>query len=354
MIIHELSSGESVDLRNNSLVVSFPDRRNVVSTSKLNGGYREDIQAVYNHYIPPHIGHSCNLEGGSVDAYLKIHTERLGLSYEHSVGILTAARMENVSVKTRSFRDLQVTALITGGVEVNGGRAGDPAGYYEENSRWIKVGGTINTILIINADLPEATMVRAIMTATEAKSAALQELMAPSRYSKGIATGSGTDDIIVVANPLSPYRFEYAGKHSKLGELIGLVVKESTKEALEKQTGLNAERQCDVLERLTRYKIKENDFLQGIDEGINQDYFIRELKNIARDRQLVAITAALLHLLDEYSWGLLAADCVRTVGKKLLAQIGPIKRNVDFGLQVEEELLSDLVGIIKQKACMKG
>ena len=33
----------------------------------------------------------------------------------------------------------------------------------------------------------------------EAKKAALQELLAPSRYSRGIATGSGTDGMIVTA-----------------------------------------------------------------------------------------------------------------------------------------------------------
>jgi len=51
-----------------------------------------------------------------------------------------------------------------------------------------------------------------------------------------------------------------------------LVVKKQLKEALEKQTSLKAERQCNVLERLARYQVKKNNFLDGIDGSINQDH----------------------------------------------------------------------------------
>ena len=74
-----------------------------------------------------------------------------------------------------------MTAIITAGIEVNGGRAGDPASYFQESGKIERIGGTINTILLIGADLPERTMVRALITSTEAKTAALQELMAQSR-----------------------------------------------------------------------------------------------------------------------------------------------------------------------------
>ncbi|MFA6225059.1 MAG: hypothetical protein WC620_02505 [Methanoregula sp.] len=32
-----------------SLIVRFPGPRNVLSTSWLNGGYREDLKAIFNH-----------------------------------------------------------------------------------------------------------------------------------------------------------------------------------------------------------------------------------------------------------------------------------------------------------------
>ena len=68
--------------------------------------------------------------------------------------------------------------------------------------------GTINIILYIDGDLAEPLLARALVTCTEAKTAALQELQAGSHYSMGIATGSGTDQTIVVANSESPYYYD--------------------------------------------------------------------------------------------------------------------------------------------------
>ncbi len=91
--------------------------------------------------------------------------------------------------------------------------------------------GTINIILITNASLTEAAMARALITITEAKCAALQDLGIESSYSPGlIATGTGTDNVIVV--PGNGIRITYTGGHSKTGELIGRVVYESVKEAV--------------------------------------------------------------------------------------------------------------------------
>lgn len=205
MLIHEIRSRERVFRRDNTIIVYFPGPRRVVSTARLNGGYREDLQAVFNHQVVEH--YTEKLPGGSVEGYLAYLIDKLGLPQGRTAGLLTAASMENAAIKTASFRELEVTTIITGGVDVNGGRAGDPARHYELDGKWRYLEGTINILLFIDSTLPPHALVRAIVTATEAKSAALQELMAPSRYSRGIATGSGTDQIIAVSNIESPYRF---------------------------------------------------------------------------------------------------------------------------------------------------
>lgn len=61
-----------------------------------------------------------------------------------------------------------------------------------------------NIMLFIDADLAEGTLARALVTCTEAKTAAIQELLVPSRYSNGIATGSDTDGTIVVSDAECP------------------------------------------------------------------------------------------------------------------------------------------------------
>ena len=105
----------------------------------------------------------------------------------------TAANMNNAALIAEEFRNLMVVAVVTGGVETNAGRAGDPASVFETADGFETLPpsasppgpGTINTMVLINKPLIPGAMVRTIMTATEAKSAALQELAVNSRYSDG-------------------------------------------------------------------------------------------------------------------------------------------------------------------------
>ena len=105
--------------------------------------------------------------------------------------------------------------------------------------------------------MPEGVLTRALVTCTEAKSVALRELLAGSRYSYEPATGSGTDSTLIVATPVSPIYFRSSGKHNKLGELIGLAVKEAVKEGLKRQNHLDSSTQYSVRERMRRYGVTE-------------------------------------------------------------------------------------------------
>ncbi|AFV24089.1 hypothetical protein Mpsy_1883 [Methanolobus psychrophilus R15] len=303
-----------------SIVVMLPDGRNTLTTSWVGGGYREDLQAIFNHHVPRDKKSAKELEGGSIHAYLDLISTGLGLDPERSSGLLTAAGMENASIVTRSFRGVEVTAIVTAGIEINGGRVGDPASYYEENGTFQFIPGTINMILLVGANLPQHTMTRAIVTATEAKTAALQQLMAPSRYSQGIATGSGTDMIAVVADRTSPHCLTDAGKHSKLGEMIGLCVLEAIVKALELQSEMTALSQRDMLVRLERFGVDEAMYWKAASriEGENRKAgFLRALRDASRNPSLVGSTCAVLHVMDEISWGLLP----ETAGRKAAISI---------------------------------
>ncbi|TQD29540.1 adenosylcobinamide amidohydrolase [Methanolobus vulcani] len=305
----ETSTGERVFRQDKSVIVELPSGRSTLTTSHLNGGYREDIQYVFNHQGVDGF-EDCGSKlkaAGSISTYEANVAERIGLDPSKSTGQHTAANMNNVVIVTKTFRDLEVTAVTTGGIEVNGGRAGDPASYYQENGMYNMVLGTINTILIIGADLPSNSMVRAVVTATEAKTVAIQQLMGRSKYSEGIATGSGTDSIAIVANRNSSMHLTDAGKHSKLGELIGKCVIEAVQKALAKETGLTPQSQCDMLIRLERFGIDEKKYWEvsaAMDGENRKVQFINSLRCMAKNPALVAATASVLHIVDEISWGL--------------------------------------------------
>lgn len=310
--ILETNGGEKLYRIDDSLVVKLPENRNVLITSWINGGYRENLDFIFNNQLSQQ--NITALENGSISKYMFKKAFELGLNPENTAGLLTSADINNFAISIKRFRELEVTAIVTGGVRVNGGMAGDPASYYEENGKFEFEIGTINTIVIINASLSEATLTKAMMTAVEAKTVALKELMVPSKYSTGIATGSGTDGITLISNMESENKLTNAGKHSKLGELIGTSVIEATKEALAKEVIITPESQCDMLVRMDRFGVNEEDYW-NVAEGLgvkDKTRFINGLRELSRDPVVVAITSAILHVVDEVDWGLISEVAGKT------------------------------------------
>ena len=222
-----------------SLIVQFPERRRVIST---NDGFI-DAMAVVNHSAHPELwkrvcqemktGHEV---GGKVYSR-KIKesiAQNLGIRSEDVAQMATAADMDNLAVVTKTFKPFVVTALVTAGAKTNALRTGVDEGTHVEGEA---PKGTVNILIITNARLSDGAMARAIVTATEAKTAAFEDLKVPSSYTKTVqATGTGTDSVIVLSGTTGP-RVTYTGGHSRIGELIGKAVYEAVVDALGKQNG---------------------------------------------------------------------------------------------------------------------
>jgi adenosylcobinamide amidohydrolase len=230
---------ENKNLWKKTLIIKFPEKRRVLSTLD---GFLE-VLAVVNHSAHPEIWKEvCETKrtkdevGGKV--YLREVKERiakyLGIRDEEIAIMATAADMDNRAVVVKEFRPFVVVALVTAGAKTNAIRTGVDEGKYIEGR---EPKGTVNIIILTNARLTDGAMARAVITATEAKTAAFQDLNVPSSYTKGVqATGTGTDNIIVVSGTTGP-KVSYTGGHSKIGELIGKAVYEAVVYALEKQNG---------------------------------------------------------------------------------------------------------------------
>jgi adenosylcobinamide amidohydrolase len=172
----------------------------------------------------------------------------------------TAANMHYAALVTAEDADVSVTAAVTAGIQTNAVCAGDPASWRETAdgvSRAPAIVGTINTILCVNVPVVPAALTRAVVTMTEAKSAALQRLAAPSCFSPDLATGTGTDQFAVAA-PLEGRRpLTSASPHMKFGELIGRAVRDATLEALRWQNGLEASYTRGLFHALGRHGVRE-------------------------------------------------------------------------------------------------
>ena len=92
------------------------------------------------------------------------------------------------SHQTASYENLRIDAIVTAGVEGNAVTSGDPSQWAETPTGWSKlphVAGTINTMVLVNQPLKPEAQIRAVLTVTEGKSAALMELGISSRYLPG-------------------------------------------------------------------------------------------------------------------------------------------------------------------------
>lgn len=343
-MIKELKNMDKVYSYNKSIIIKFAGRRNVLSTSVLNGGYSEELKYIFNNDAKGPAGMGCILKGATYKEHMEILARELGLDPKYTSGLGTAANMENMSLVEEEDRGLVVTAIATAGIETNGGRAGDPASYYEEDGKVKSENtGTINILVGIDGHLPARTLTRAIVTITEAKTAAIQELLEGSKYSSGLATGSGTDGVIVYSNLDNKNVYNDSGKHSKLGELIGRAVKKAVKEALAKQSNLTPLRQKSIFRRGRRYginleKVWEVYLEKNPDKFETKLDWIDKIEKIEKDEEIVAWTSLYIHLLDQLEWELLSREVVEKQGRTIRELIA---KKLD--IQLEEENKGDLI-----------
>lgn len=315
-----LATNDKVYFYDKSIVIFFSGKRKVLSTSSYNGGYHEDFVAVYNYDGKQGSGMPCEMLADTYEGHMRLISKRLAIDPEKVSGMSTAASMENAVIESMTYKELTVTAIATAGIETNGGRVGDPADYYRPIEKPDKY-GTINIMLFFSCDMPAGTMARALVTCTEAKTAAIQELLAGSNYSMGLATGSGTDQTIIVANPESELYFEGAGKHSKLGELIGKTVMKAVKGSLHKQAGLNPTTQHNVFRRLKRFGITPGSLWELYSSATGADVkpvYLVAAENLAIEKNMLTTTSLYIHLLDQLMWQLIDEEEACDAGKVLL------------------------------------
>ena len=327
MLLHRFTNGDTILRENNSIIAHFAGSRKILSSAPHNGGLRTNLKYAFNHCAERT---EDAMRGSTYAEHIRILSSELGLDSDLSCGISTGAYAENVAIVSKKYRNTEVTAVVTAGIDVNGGRAGDPANWHEADTGYIHIPGTINIMLFFNNNLTDGAICRALITCTEAKSAAVSELAVPSCYSNSLATGSGTDGVIIVSDQSDKLTLTDAGNHFKLGELIGQAVKSAVKEALFLETQLCPQRQFDFFRRLSRYGISEKTLntrfiLQSSSDGIAisenlgsktkaLNIFPDELNKLINKREVIMMSILYAHMLDQLSWHLITCeDAVQVV-----------------------------------------
>jgi adenosylcobinamide amidohydrolase len=251
-------------------VADLKEPHQVLSTSVRHGGQVDHLRHLLNHQSCEGTAHRdrhrVTAEAG-LDAYHDRTCEEAALPREQTAIMGTAANMNYVAVITEVDEDLAVTAAVTAGVQGNATAAGEPATWRESDAGVHQVpayAGTINVMLLISRPLTAAALARAVVTMTEGKTAALHRLAVPSRRHIDLATGTGTDQYCIAAPSAGARALTSASPHMKLGELVGLVTRNATVEALRWQNGLEASYTRSVFHALGRYGVKEATVFEDI------------------------------------------------------------------------------------------
>jgi len=205
----------------NTLIVTFPGPRNVMSWAILNGGVRTHASHIINHHVDPHT------RDPDPRRTLRQAASRIGIKGTF-VGMLTGADVRRFSMARAAHNEFEAYVISTAGCG-NLATVGETGNYVEGGSPPVPA-GTINIIVALNYAFTQEAMLEAISIVTEAKVRALYELGLKSVATGESATGTGTDCIAVAVG--HDRRYIFCGKHTKWGELVGKASLESIRGAL--------------------------------------------------------------------------------------------------------------------------
>jgi adenosylcobinamide amidohydrolase len=292
----------------------------VLSTSARTGGQAEGVRLLVNHQSCEGAGHDARahlmLDEGP-DRYHDRVCAEIGVAPEHAAVMGTAANMHYAAIACEQDVDVEVAAVVTAGVHSNATCAGDPARWREGADGVVRaaaVAGTINTMLVVSRPLTPSALARAVVTMTEAKSAALTRLAIRSGASRDLATGTGTDQYCAAAPRAAaggPPPLTSTSPHMKLGEIIGVAVRRATLEALRWQNGLEASYTRGVFHALGRFGVTEPALVAAMAPHLDataQELLRRNGPAVFMEPLVSAAAYAMVAVIDRVRYGTLPAS----------------------------------------------
>ena len=231
----DLADNVKLIQKDNVLAVFCDSALKTVSSAIYNGGSNQ-VKAVLNVGVPEgYSDRSLHLDPLEL---ITSSAAKVGLTKDY-LAMVTAAKVKNYSLVSKKTDSFSVHVAATAGCS-----HGESSGEEMDVSEIV---GTINIIVLIDGNPTESCMVAALITATEAKSAALRDFDVRSRYTGDSATGSITDSV-TVASTCRGKSLSLGGPASKLGKLVGYCARHAVTEALLRQEPVWANR--SVFDRL--------------------------------------------------------------------------------------------------------
>lgn len=217
----EVWMGLALEWREGHLLLEFPAEAESLSSAVYGGGAGRLKRAV-NQYV------SRDYECSNPVRDMEQKLLEWGYPLEGCAGLMTAVPLEHAAVAEEDTGSAGIFCCVTAAAG-NAARAGSQRSVLAAYRP-----GTINIMLGIDGWLSPPAMVNAVMTATEAKAAALADLGITDAENGLIATGTTTDAMVLAVSGSRRYAAEhvYAGTATDLGGAIGRLVYSAVTESL--------------------------------------------------------------------------------------------------------------------------
>ena len=322
----------------------------IIGSAFHNGGGIKESRVILNIEVPKDYG-DINLHMDP-EALIVASARKLDLK-DDFMAMITAASVENFALVSKLQDDIGVSVIATAADKT--GHTCDRAESAGEEINVKVEEGTINVIVVIDGNPTDSCLVSSIITATEAKTAAMLELDIRSRYSGAAATGTITDALVVAetgcGNPIL-----FGGPASKLGQLIGFCTKQAVKEAIMK--GHECSPRRSLLDRLAARHLPIERLAEELAKvksfKTDKEKLAGILSEMIEERPIFAsMVLAAVKLDEERQYGLFAPELgdIEAVGKKfgeMVSKDGKNCKSVTITCSQEELARVDLPVFLKQ------
>ncbi|MGG4344323.1 adenosylcobinamide amidohydrolase [Paenibacillus lautus] len=209
------------ELKQPHIRISLPEQAASISSAISGGGF-VSLDHIVNRYVDKH--YDCSDPVNDMSNFMAVHD----YPAESTAGLMTAVKLKYASIREERSEQASILCCTTAGVG-NAACAGSSRTTFAAYQP-----GTINIMLLIDGMMTPACMVNAMLTATEAKAAALHDLGVKDHETGAVATGTTTDAMVLGVSGNTAYgvNHHYAGTATDLGGMIGRLVYESVTESI--------------------------------------------------------------------------------------------------------------------------
>ena len=217
-------------VRHGTLIIDLKEMHRIISSAPRRGGIVR-ARSILNHQVPANPSANqrpLTTKWSDPARYLGRLAARVRARMP-VIGLMTAVPMTQLVVDREQSGAIWVECFCTVGV-TNAVRAGDPCMVTGCDGN---KPGTINIILVTNATLSMTALVGAVQVATESKTGILiQHKVRSTVRTAALATGTGTDAVVIASSLKGLHRLPYSGTHTQIGAMIGRLVCRCVQEGL--------------------------------------------------------------------------------------------------------------------------